>query len=120
MKAMILLPLLALGLLCTTGAADSPCCGGSGDGTESLYKKEPPKGWLSPSNYKSFSSQANCPYDYCYHKRSCFAHSRPAGYYYTYPYPMGRYYTWYYFPYSYYKYPTGYFYGKAGYPLVIG
>lgn len=120
MKAMILLPLLVLGFLCATGAADAPGCGASGDGMGSLYKKDSPKGWLSPSNYKSFSSQANCPYDYCYPKRSCLTHSRPASCYYSYQYPSSRYYNWYYFPYSYYEYPTGYFYGRPGYPLVIG
>jgi|LAHU01.1.fsa_nt_gb hypothetical protein len=120
MKAMILLPLLALGLLCTTGAAGSPGCGGSEDPMTTSYKTDISKEWLSPSNYKSFSSQANFLQDYCPPERAYSTRSSPVSYYYTYQYPASRYYTWYYYPYSYYKYPPGYFYDRDSYSLVIG
>lgn len=119
MKDMSAVLLLAIGFLCGMAAAHAPVHGDGGH--PEYWKGIDPSGdrLLSPTNYESFCSQSS------HHPRD---HCRPHGYcidrcpsvYYTYQYPAGHYYTWYYYPYSYFRYSTGNFYGRYNYPLAIG
>ena len=114
----MVLPLLAVGLLCTMASAEAS---GYKDWDHSKKYPQwthPSKDWLNPWNYESFYSRPSYPYGFY-----------PGSYYYDYYYPSSRYYNWYCYPYNcqypycqypcYYSYPAGYF-SEFRYSLVVG
>jgi len=98
-KAIMVLPLLVLGLLCTMAAAQPSGYGDSGHLMTSTHWTHPSHDWLS--SWDSYYSYSYYPYNY-YYPSSYYYNYYPYNYYYTNYNPYNYYYPYYWPPNQYY------------------
>ena len=92
-RAIMVLPLLILGLLCTMAAAQPSEYGGRGHGNSGYGNPSSHYDWLSPGGmYYTYS------YYYPYNNYYPYSYYYPSSYYYTYYYPYSYSYPSYWYP----------------------